>query len=246
LAQLASLERELPLLRHVSLGRLRSWHPKRTDRLALSKNRLLNEIEGDYRLRSADYFFITDPDEESPYLDAAAIESCWARNDWSVVTANQIGPYYDIWTLRHPQWCPGDCWAEVDELVRRGVARKDAEHQAVFSRMVRVPVDYPWIEVESAFGGSAIYTREALIGRRYWGSREDGSELSDHISIHEQIRRLGGKIFINPKFTNRGFCEHTKWCEGRADVEDIDGYLTGLSERAMAVSGRKETPGNGG
>lgn len=39
--------------------------------------------------------------------EAAAAKSCFEiPSDWGGLTANQDGPYYDIWALRHPRLVP--------------------------------------------------------------------------------------------------------------------------------------------
>jgi hypothetical protein len=72
-------------------------------------------------------------------------------------------------------------------------------------------LDSEWIEVESAFGGLAIYKREALLesNGRYIGLNKNGEEIVDHASLHLGITQNGYKIFINPKLINTDYTEHT-------------------------------------
>ena len=64
------------------------------------------------------------------------------------------------------------------------------------------------IEVDSAFGGLGIYTREAFLAGRYAGtdSQAGGIDVADHIPFHRDIRNKGYRIFINPALIN---CDKT-------------------------------------
>ena len=121
--------------------------------------------------------------------------------DWDVVTANQRGRYYDIWALRHPLWCPSDCWEEAGFYQSLGMDRKRARFYAVDRKMHTIPETAAPIEVESAFGGTAIYKAQAYRAGTYKGIC-DGKGLCEHVPFHEAIRQAGGKIYLNPGFVN--------------------------------------------
>jgi hypothetical protein len=84
-------------------------------------------------------------------------------------------------------------------------------YATVYSKMVVIPLDAEWIEVESAFGGLAIYKREVLLdcNSRYIGLNKNGEEIVDHASLHLGITQNGYKIFINPKLINTDYTEHS-------------------------------------
>jgi hypothetical protein len=65
-----------------------------------------------------------------------------------------------------------------------------------------------WIEVESAFGGLAIYRREALLEGRYNGVR-DGEGICEHVPLHAELRAKGRRIFINPALINANRTDHS-------------------------------------
>jgi hypothetical protein len=125
-----------------------------------------------------------------------------------VATANQWGPYYDIFALRHHLWSPNNCWDAQRFLVKQGFNELHSKFIGVFSRMVTVPESGPWIEVDSAFGGLAIYKRGKIQGLRYTGVTPEGAEISEHVPFHAQIKAQGGRIFINPKLINTKISEH--------------------------------------
>ena len=69
--------------------------------------------------------------------------------------------------------------------------------------MVRISKNSPWIEIQSGFGGAAIYKTKVFI--KYDYSKEFETNETDHVSLHRKLLRDGGKIFINPKFINSHF-----------------------------------------
>jgi len=186
-----------------SLGRLDSSHPSRTQRIAHCRNVGLDWLES---IRDAGspvtHALMADLDGVNDGLTREALATCWSRGDWDACTANQAGSYYDLWALRHPQWCPADCWKEADFLTEHGVPRDRAKMAAVYTRMIRIPPDSAWLEVDSAFGGLAVYRAEALHGLRYTGLAADGTDLCEHVPLHQGLRARGGRIFINPKLLN--------------------------------------------
>ena len=125
----------------------------------------------------------------------AGIRFLCAEPSRAAVLANQRGYYYDIWALRHDVWCPGDCWQEFRAWSQVGLAR-EAGWACIGSRQVHIPTSASPIEVESAFGGFAIYKTEFLRGRRYSDFGEDGAVACEHVSLHREIRKLGGRLFI--------------------------------------------------
>jgi hypothetical protein len=124
-----------------------------------------------------------------------------------VCGANQGDYYYDVWTIRHPQWCPGDCWREHELLVPL-LGREGADEVAIFSRMVHIAPTRPWIEVDSAFGGLAIYRRASIGSARYVGLDEQGREVCDHVGLNLSMRAAGRRIFINPALINARSTKH--------------------------------------
>jgi len=202
-AVLERLARERPGFAYRSLGRLAARHPLRTDRIAQCRNAGLEWLEA---LRAGGapvtQLLMADLDGVNDGLTRAALATCWERSGWDACTANQAGRYYDLWALRHPVWCPGDCWQEADFLTEHGVPRDRAKMAAVYLRMIEIAPAHDWIEVDSAFGGLAVYRAEAIAGLRYAGLALDGRELCEHVPLHRELRARGGRIFINPRLLN--------------------------------------------
>lgn len=195
---------------YLSLGTLSGAMPKRTERLAHCRNRYLKEIRNNQLYADVDYVAIADLDGVNKLITKDAVESCWLRDGWDVCAANQNGPYYDIWALRHPIWSPNDCWAQCRFLEALGTSHEKAKQAAVYAKQVTIPQSADWIEVDSAFGGLAIYKVAALAKGEYFGLGQYGEEVCDHPFLHKSMREAGKRIFINPKLINTDLTEHTQ------------------------------------
>jgi hypothetical protein len=139
----------------------------------------------------------------------AAIRFLLEEPSRAAVLANQRGFYYDIWALRHDSWCPGDCWQDHRVLCEKGLAHK-ATWACIGSRQVHIPSDAAPIEVKSGFGGFAIYKTDYLKGQRYRDLGKDQVVACEHVSLHQEIRNRGGRLFIFPQLMNSTPYEHIK------------------------------------
>jgi hypothetical protein len=205
-AVLERLSGTVPGFAYRTLGRLAERLPERTDRLAHCRNVYREHLEqlnasGDPASNTG-FLVVADLDGVNDELTAQGMRSCWARDDWSVCAANQKGLYYDIWALRHAQWCPGDCWEQSRFLERYTGSAGNARKVSVYGRMIHIPEDSEWLEVESAFGGLAIYRTQALGAARYVGLTAQGRPVCEHVALHAAMRAQGGRIFINPRLIN--------------------------------------------
>ena len=149
------------------------------------------------------YLLVADLDGVNDCITDVAIASCFIRHDWVACTANQWGPYYDVFALRHEVWSPNNCWDVQRFLGNRGMNEAEATACAVYSRMISISESEDWIEVDSAFGGLGIR------GLRYQGLNPRGEEVSEHVSFNQQIRDRGGRVFINPRLINGALNEHS-------------------------------------
>ena len=209
IAALQKLRAEVSNFRYISKGLLQETMPLRTERLATCRNAYLKEVRENPIYSDVDYVAIADLDGVNNLLTPEAVMSCWTRTDWDVVTANQAGPYYDIWALRHEAWCPNDCWEQFRFLAGGGVPQDKALFAAVYSKMLRIPKTSNWIPVDSSFGGLGIYRREALQKGSYIGINERNEEICEHTTFHKTLIEDGRKIFINTQLINTDYTDHT-------------------------------------
>lgn len=191
-----------------SVGRLASSYPRRTERLAYCRNIYLKYFEH-YDYFGADYLFVSDMDGVNSLLSAETIDHVTTEllgRPGDAATANQLYRYYDIWALRHRTWSPNDCWASFQQL--KQIAGEVAAHKLCNEdRMIHLKADSHPIEVESSFGGGAIYSVSKLRGCRYNGLFEN-QEVCEHVSFSADYRRNGGRLYVFPSFINHDKSEH--------------------------------------
>ena len=166
----------------------------RTTRLAHGRNRLHDHVVS--MNIPLDYYIVCDLDDKMTKLGVDGILSCFAHpaEMWSMMGANQEGPYYDLWALRtRDDWCDKDCWDS------------EKQYSEIACDNTRIlPRDSELIEVDSCFGGTAIYKFPHTIGCRYQSFPQQFiGEICEHVPFHECMRRLhGARLFINPKMIN--------------------------------------------
>ena len=201
LLKLGQLQDKYRNVEYFSLGSLHSKLPERVDRLSYCRQFALSEISSRYP--SFDYVCVADLDGMNTHISSEGIESCWERGGWDVCAANQLGHYYDVYALRHPTWCPRDYSLDERELLDSGMHPMKARREAVHKKQRKISKNQDWIEVDSAFGGLAIYKMPLYIRGKY-SSRQPvtGNILCEHVLFHETLKKQGANIFINPKLIN--------------------------------------------
>ena len=197
-------------LHYASAGRLAERMPLRTERIAHCRNIYLDELRVNPRYAAVSHVIVADLDRVCHDITAAALASCWGPrmvSGWSACMANQGDWYYDLWALRHSHWCPGDVWTDYRALLPL-IGRFEALNVTQMARMIHIAPSRDWIEVDSAFGGLAIYRREALMTGRYEGRDGRGLEVCEHLSLHATMRASGHRLFINPAMINANKTSH--------------------------------------
>ena len=206
--RLEKFTREFPNFTFISVGELSNKLSKRTDRIAYCRNLIIDAVANDPKYSEVDYIAMADMDGMNGLVTREKIAQCWEVDEpWDVVTANQLGEYYDVWALSHPYWNPMDCWEQKRKL-EDILGDKAAQNIAVGCKQHPIDPRADLIEVNSAFGGLGIYTREAFLAGRYAGTdnQAGGIDVADHIPFHRDLRKKGYRIFINPALIN---CDKT-------------------------------------
>ncbi len=188
----------------LDLGGLDASHPRRTDRLAVCRNAYIQHIKAS-PLAAYDHLVVLDADEINRAridLEAFARARDWlVEHDAAAVFANSLPFYYDILALRHPQWCPRDMGVDIRHRPD-GMDEAAARQRFVCDRQIPIPVSAQPIEVESAFGGLAIYRMaDALSDARYRGLTNSGKEVCEHVRFNQHVARSGRRLFILPWMT---------------------------------------------
>ena len=219
---LENLREDVPDFDFVTMGTLKEKIPERINRIRYCRNIYVKRVRSILNEKEIDFIVVADLDGMNARISAKALESCFTRNDWGGVLANQTGGYYDVLALRHPTWCPQDVLAELRELkarinkaplpffafIRRTKRRLEydrARNKAIYSKMVRIKKTEQWMEVNSGFGGLGIYKASIFAKFDYSLREEDLDFESEHVAFSRQIIESGEKIFINPRMINNHF-----------------------------------------
>ena len=192
-----------------TLGKLETKYPRRMERLAVARNQYLKILENS-QYSNVDYLVVADLNNLNNRLTYTSVNSNWSRNDWAMVAANQSQKYYDVYALRHYLWAPNDPWEHHKFLRDLGLFPELALYLAVHSKMLRIHKSHPWINVDSAFGGIAIYRKKYLQNALYKGINEKGEMVCEHVSFNHQVRNNGGELYINPDFLNTNWTDHSR------------------------------------
>jgi len=208
IGKLKTYSEKHPNFEWCSLGNLDKSDLLRTERLAIARNRYVTEVKKK-KYSDVSIVAVADFNALSNLIDEKAILSCWDRQGWTGCTANQDGRYYDIWALRHPLWSPSDCWKQLEFLKKYSRFPEAALYVAVNSKMIKIPQTENWIEVDSAFGGLALYDSKVFKFASYSGLDEIGNETCEHVQFNRTIRQNHGLIFINPRMINTKKTDHS-------------------------------------
>ncbi len=131
----------------------------------------------------------------------------YPRSSWLAMTATQRAEYYDIWALRFKPVLLYDCWELITELTLFFIDRSFLTDHLVGIHQEHIPRNTSLIEVESAFGGAALYNEKYLNEEcSYNGRMTDvwwwSEEQCEHVPFHYCIRKYvtEQKFYINPQF----------------------------------------------
>ncbi|MEY4416134.1 MAG: hypothetical protein RIQ53_3427 [Pseudomonadota bacterium] len=169
--------------------------PRRTERLAWARNRLLDQVlaRGPW-----DYIAWADLDglvgarfSEAGFLSNFALEPVW-----DAVFPLTWPLYYDIWALREDHICPGDYVADGRHTLNAVLAEGKEIHAA--TQILAPQRVKGWVPVKSAFAGFGLYKAGTARLGRYVGLI-DGEEVCEHVPYHAQLVAGGARLWLNPQ-----------------------------------------------
>lgn len=197
--KLRMLESRIENFQFLSLGAIQNHIPDRIARLAHCR-----QICADFVVTEKfDYVAVSDLDGTNSLLRKEAVQSCWMQTNWDACFANQRGLYYDIYALRHKEWCTQDYSQDIAFLESNGIHPMKARRMAVLNKQRKIAPDSSWIEVDSAFGGLGIYTAKCFSISKYdYIDSKTSRTICEHVRFHEGVRYFGGRLFINPQLIN--------------------------------------------
>jgi hypothetical protein len=195
--------------RFVTLGNLENTIYDRIERIRFARNVYVSEIRQNIKYSGCAYIVVADLDGVNSRINENGFSKAFNSDaNWDVLTANQLGKYYDILALRHPIWSPNNCFTALEWLTPL-IGKRKAWNESIFQRMIRIPNSSNPIEVDSAFGGLSVNRRWVFENCDY--SRYETSNFDDneHVTLHNKVRQLNGKIFIQPDFINARWTSHS-------------------------------------
>ena len=146
----------------ISMGDLSNKEPDRISRLIVARNRYVEEIRNRSLRKKYDFVVVADFDKVNTDVKyKCLIKSIKLLNTYDAICANQKRRYYDLLALRHKYWCPENIFVTF-EWYRTILPHTKARQAAIFSRMITIDSKLPPLEVDSAFGGLAIYKLEVF------------------------------------------------------------------------------------
>lgn len=169
----------------------------RVGRLAYIRNRLLEYIPNFF-----DYFMVIDLDDVFTHPVAKeSFDSCFALDNWDVVTANGYTNYYDIWPLRVPGLIEFDCWKRYYELWRSGkYDQKAATYEAIEKYKDIMPTIKEPMVVHSAFNIAMLAKVSVLRRCCKYAANNGPDEICEHVPFQNCLRSHGARIVFNPNF----------------------------------------------
>ena len=207
--------------------------PYRGQRLEKARNLIIETIKKNKNLFSCDLFIMLDLDdigtyriEEKNILDS--IKFLFSKEEIGGVFANQLGTYYDMWTLRDKKYCKNDFWVEVLQFLINNKNSKDKISKTNIEEVKKNIIDkktysfeknHAPIKVESAFGGFGIYKMKYVLknNRKYEGTQivdlisKDQKRLKvkyqkcEHVNFNQGFIDQNLELYILPNLINRDY-----------------------------------------
>ncbi|NBO71222.1 MAG: hypothetical protein EBU66_14490 [Bacteroidetes bacterium] len=220
---LESIRSKYPKFKYTRLGNLSEKYDQRIDRIRHCRNRYIEEIRNEKRLKNTDLIIIIDLDNINNSLKASSLTKTIneAKYDWSALFPNQLFNYYDLIALRCNRWLICD----FNNLVNRAYSiyksdlnavrfgksfRYELLRQKYFRRKcIRIPQSHKPLQVISAFGGMGIYKTEVLLQCDYGTHEVVPSGECEHVELHRQAAKKGFKFFVVPNLINNRISKHT-------------------------------------
>ncbi len=211
--------------------------PVRGFRLEKARNIIIENIKKNDQLKKCDLLIVLDLDESGNYKInlkdiSEAIEFLFSKKTIGAVFANQLGTYYDMWTLRDNKYCQNDFWGEILQNIIKKITLKEKISEDILNQVKRDFIDKKTfsfdkssspIKVNSAFGGFGIYKMEYILKNKrfYQGSQiidvffKDNSKAKikfqkcEHVNFNYGLIDQNLELYILPFLINRKYLDVT-------------------------------------
>ena len=211
--------------------------PIRGMRLERARNIIIEKIKSIPELKKCDLLIILDLDESGNYKIEEkdiinSIDFLFSKKTIAAVFANQLGTYYDMWTLRDEKYCKNDFWAEVLQNIVKKINPKEKINQQILDKVKEDYIDkktysfdqnFEPIKVFSAFGGFGIYKMNFVIDNKktYQGTQtvdlvfKDNTKVKinfqkcEHVNFNLGLSENNLELYILPYLINREYLDVT-------------------------------------
>ncbi len=209
--------------------------PYRGQRLEKARNIIIQKIRSNSNLSKCDLLIVLDLDGSGNYLINEkdifkSIEFLYSKDSIGAVFANQLGTYYDMWTLRDDKYCKNDFWAEVLKNITKKIFPNEKITNEVINEVKKNFIDKHTfsfeksllpIKVKSAFGGFGVYKMNYVLKnkRQYEGTQiidlvfKDNSKAKikfqkcEHVNFNLGFLDQNLELYILPGLINREYLE---------------------------------------
>ena len=215
---LASLERLHKGFKYKSLGKLETSISNRVERIRLCRNYYVEYIRQNNGSHNWDYVVVADLDGMNSQITSRKIaRSLSTSSRWDACFATQTFGYYDLYALRAKNWVEKDVFEELEQLKRRHPFHKKSRFQslnflyaywhfdklraeAIYSKMRHLTSGL--IDVDSAFGGFAIYKSFVFQTFDYLPENVGVPYKCEHLDLHSKCKKSGLSLVIDSGLTN--------------------------------------------
>ena len=223
---LNKIAKKIPNFNYESLGNLKSVIPNRIERIRKCRNMYVEYIRNHFDVKKWDYVVVADLDGMNSALKSDSILRLFSsQTSWDACFPNQKFGYYDLYALREKSWMPRDCFEDLKVLrtlipvkdlntfqilrkFKRLLAFDRARKLSIYDKMRKISKNDPWISVDSAFGGLAIYRTNLFLNNNYNSNNLKDLVVSEHIDFNLKCTSSGAKFFIVPCFINSNWNEY--------------------------------------
>jgi hypothetical protein len=136
-----------------------------------------------------------------PPIDITGFLTCFDRDDWIALFANQPTKYYDLYALR-------DSLLDMDYQIKYKGLKWNGEMQNALQKYTKpkTSCDGFW-PVKSAFGGAGLYKTHIIkkTNARYSANIHVNNILvpvCEHVPFNETLLKYGGKMYVNCNWIN--------------------------------------------
>ena len=214
------ISKKTPNFNFVSLGDLKVAIPNRIERIRKCRNVYVEHVRNNIDFEEWDYVVVADLDGMNSALkDNSILKIFSSLTSWDACFPNQRYGYYDLYALREKSWMPRDVFEDLKVLrnlipvtelnnfqilqkFKRLLAFDKARKLSIYDKMRNISKNDPWIIVDSAFGGLAIYKTNLFLDNNYDSNNLQGPIVSEHVDFNLKCTSFGAKFFIVPFFIN--------------------------------------------